>query len=73
MEALRCLKRRLSHVVYRNMLADHTESLRAGSGGHWGASINFSAVGSQPHTDTLNKSLPEPAATYPTTPLLKVS
>ncbi|HHU39367.1 MAG TPA: IS110 family transposase, partial [Propionibacterium sp.] len=68
MEALRCLKRRLSDVVYRTMLTDYTNSAGAGPGGHQGASTGSSAAGSQPHTDTSKKSLPEPAGTDATTP-----
>ena len=71
MEALRCLKRRLSDVVYRTMLADYTNGAGAGPGGHQGASTGSSAAGSQPHTDTSKKSLPEPAVTDATTPLPK--
>ena len=68
MEALRCLKRRLSDVVYRTMLTDYTKGAGAGPGGHQGASTGSSAAGSQPHTDTSKKSLPEPAGTDATTP-----
>ena len=73
MEALRCLKRRLSDVVYRTMLTDYTKGAGAGPGGHQGASTGSSAAGSQPHTDTSKKSLPEPAGTDATTPLPKAS
>ena len=55
MEALRCLKRRLSDVVYRTMLTDYTKGAGAGPGGHQGASTGSSAAGSQPHTDTSKK------------------
>lgn len=73
LEALRCLKRRLSDVIYRTMLADYTNGVWAGSGGHQGASTGSSAAGSQPHTDTSKKSLPEPAGTDATTRLPKAS
>lgn len=68
-EAMRCLKRRLSDVVYRSMLGDVVTSKGTGPGGHRGASLTSSAAGSQPHTDTSDQSLPGPATTKPTTPL----
>ena len=47
MEAMRCLKRRLSDAVYRQLLTDsrngHGEP-EAGSGGHRGASTKSSAA-----------------------------
>lgn len=63
-EALRCLKRRLSDVVYRTMLRD---AQAAGPGGHPGATLQSSAAGSTPITDSSDKSLPEPANAKPTT------
>jgi transposase len=63
-EALRCLKRRLSDVVYRTMLRD---GWAAGSGGHSGATLQSSAAGSTPIADSSDKSLPEPATAQPTT------
>jgi len=58
MEALRCLKRRLSDVVYRHLLADATtitsdpdEQLGASPGGHLGAALKSSAVDSHPNID----------------------
>lgn len=60
MEALRSLKRRLSDIVYRTMLAD-AELKAAGPGGQQGASLISSAAGSHPHTDTSDQPLPEPA------------
>lgn len=69
MEALRCLKRRLSDIVYKTMLADLTRATGAGPGGHKGNDTDSSATGSQPHTSSSDKSLPEPAATKPTRPL----
>lgn len=68
-EAMRCLKRRLSDVVYRTMLGDVVTGEGTGPGGHRGASLTSSAAGSQPHTDTSDQSLPGPATTNPTTPL----
>ena len=36
MEAMRCVKRRLSSVVYRQMLHDQDNALVTGPGGHSG-------------------------------------
>ena len=68
MEALRCLKRRLSDVIYRQLLTDartagtagvgHDE---AGPGGHCGATQESSAVDLPPHIDTSDQPLPGPA------------
>ncbi len=60
MEAMRCLKRRLSDVVYRTMLDDTATALGTGPGGHRGASLTSSAAGSHPHTDTSDQPLPGP-------------
>ncbi len=65
LEALRCLKRRISDAIYRQLVTDTPEvalqSTDAGPGGHHGASLNSSAAGSHPHTDTSEKPLPGPA------------
>lgn len=68
-EAMRCLKRRLSDIVYRTMLNDLVASRATGPGGHRGASLQSSAAGSHPHTGSSDKSLPGPAKTQPRTPL----
>lgn len=44
-EALRCLKRRLSDVVYRQLLCDSETELAAGPGGHSGAALSSCAAG----------------------------
>ena len=66
MEALRCLKRRLSDVVYRRLVADARAALEqdvdAGPGGHCGAALQSSAADSNPHIDTSDQPLPGPAA-----------
>jgi hypothetical protein len=67
MEALRCLKRRLSDVVFRQLTADAATKTEAGPGGHSGATLQSSAAGSTPTTSSSDKSLPEPANTDPTT------
>jgi transposase len=68
MEAMRCLKRRLSVVVYRTMVNDAAAAM-TGPGGHPGATTKSSAAGSHPDTGSSNKSLPGPAVTEPTTAL----
>jgi transposase len=70
MEALRCLKRRLSDVIYRQLVADtrgsELELLDAGPGGHCGATLQSSAADLPPHIDTSDQPLPGPApATLP--------
>ena len=73
MESMRCLKRRLSDIVYRTMLDDAVgrsiNQPRTGPGGHRGNDSDSSAAGSHPHTDSSDKSLPGPAKTNPRTPL----
>lgn len=77
MEAMRCLKRRLSDIVYRTMLGDYTAARInhevTGPGGHRGNDSESSATGSKPHTGPSDKPLPGPARTKPTTPLSKAS
>ena len=73
MEAMRCLKRRLSDLVYRHMLDDAiqhaTGQERTGPGGQRGNDSDSSATGSQPHTGSSDKSLPGPVTTNPRTPI----
>jgi transposase len=76
MEAMRCLKRRISDAVYRQLLADAQAAAIAaenqqadqsptevgtGPGGHCGASQESSAVDLPPHIDTSDQPLPGPA------------
>jgi len=76
MEAMRCLKRRISDAVYRQLLADaHAAAIvvenepadqagieeGTGPGGHCGASHESSAVDLPPHIDTSDQPLPGPA------------
>jgi transposase len=67
LEALRCLKRRISDALYRQLVADAAatpiQGVQAGPGGHRGASQQSSAAGSHPHTDTSDQPLPGPAPT----------
>ena len=69
-EAMRCLKRRISDALYRQLIADARAAAQAtaeaGPGGHRGASHESSAAGSHPHTGTSDQPLPGPAqATLP--------
>jgi transposase len=68
-EAMRCLKRRLSDLVYKTMLNDLVASAGTGPGGHRGNVSDSSAAGSHPHTSSSDKSLPGPANRQPRTPL----
>jgi len=73
MEAMRCLKRRISDAVYRQLLADAraaeadaatsepTQETGTGPGGHCGASHESSAVDLPPHIHTSDQPLPGPA------------
>jgi hypothetical protein len=69
MEAMRALKRRLSDVVYKRMLAD-AKRLGTGPGGHVGATLQSSAADPIPMVDTSEKSLPGPAEPQPRTALM---
>ena len=74
LEAMRCLKRRISDAVYRHLLADTQaadmqaatvepiDEIGTGPGGHSGASLTSSAVDLPPHIDTSDQPLPGPAA-----------
>jgi transposase len=65
MEAMRCLKRRISDAIYRQMIDDArasaTGAVGAGPGGHCGATLDSSAVDLPPHIDTSDQPLPGPA------------
>lgn len=76
MDAMRCLKRRISGAVYRQLLADPrvgvitaenaeqdqtAAEVGTGPGGHSGGSHESSAVDLPPHIDTLDQPLPGPA------------
>jgi hypothetical protein len=66
-EAMRCLKRRISDALYRQLRTDANraslEGIDAGPGGHCGASHQSSAAGFRPHTGTSDQPLPGPAPT----------
>ena len=61
LEAIRCLKRRISDAIYRQFVADaraaRSEDVDAPPGGHCGASLNSSAAGSNPLTGTSDQPL----------------
>ena len=65
LEAVRCLKRRISDAIYHQLLADQqpldTLEQDAGPGRQCGASQESSAAGSHPHTSTSDQPLPGPA------------
>jgi transposase len=64
MEAMRALKRRLSDVVYRRLVAD---ARKASPGGHSGAATTSSAAGPAPTAGSSDQSLPGPGP-QPTPP-----
>ena len=66
-EAMRSLKRRLSDIVYHQMVLD-ARARKAGPGGHVGAATGSSAAGLHPGAGTSEKSLPGPATSDPTPP-----
>ena len=67
MEAMRALKRRLSDVVFRQMMADaRARAARTGPGGQAGAAIDSSAAGWDPGAGSSDKSLPGPVTSDPT-------
>ena len=70
MEAMRCLRRRLSDVVYRQLAADAAQAAeQAGPGGHSGATLLSSAADLPPGIGTSDQPLPGPApATLPPPP-----
>ena len=65
MEAMRALKRGLSDVVFRQMMAD-ARAARTGPGGHSGAATDSSAAGCDPGAGSSDQSLPGPATSDPT-------
>lgn len=73
MEAMRCLKRRLSDLVYRQMVNDAITHATTGPGGQQGNDSDSSATGSHPSTGSSDKPLPGPAKHQPTTPLRTAS
>ena len=72
LEALRALKRRLSNMVYQQMVNDdkrsRTRPAGTGPGGQTGATLSSSAAGPTPTAGTSDKPLPGPATRQPRTP-----
>jgi transposase len=66
-EAMRCLKRRISDALYRQLVNDAKAAaaadIGAGPGGHCGAALQSSAAGSHPRTGTSDQPQPGPAPT----------
>jgi transposase len=77
MEAMRCLKRRLSDTVYRIMVADlaphQTADQVTGPGGQRGNDSDSSASGSQPQHRHFGQATPGPVNDQPKPVLPKVS
>ena len=65
LEDIRCLKRRISDAIYRQLLDDADQAARpdlgTGPGGHCGATHQSSAADLPPHIGTSDKPLPGPA------------
>ena len=65
LEAIGCLKRRISDAIYRQLLTDAgavaSRDPETGPGGHCGATQESSAVDLPPHIDTSDQPLPGPA------------
>ena len=74
MEAIRCVKRRLSDIVYRTMLDDAVRTGVTGpERGHQGTTTDSSATGSHPTTGSSDKPLPGPVPAQTTPPLRTAS
>jgi hypothetical protein len=61
LEAIRCLKRRISDAIYRQLLTDDEQAAGTGPGGHCGATQESSAVDLPPHIDISHQPRPGPA------------
>jgi transposase len=66
LEAIRALKRRLSDVLFRALVADHQRREAAGPEGHSGATLTSSATDLTPVASSSDKSLTGPARTHAT-------
>ena len=64
MEAMRCVKRRLSDIVYQQMLRDALDP-RTSPGGQQGNDSDSSVTGSHPDAGSSDKPLPGPARNEP--------
>jgi transposase len=70
-QAMRCLKRRLSDIVYRHMVDDAIKHAVTDPGGQPGNDSDSSATGSHPIAGSSDKPLPGPPNPKPRTPLRK--
>jgi transposase len=68
-EALRCLKRRISDVVYRQLVADAAHQVNVGPGGQTGTTLQSSVAGPTPTTGSSEKPQPGPSIEATPTPL----
>ena len=68
MEAMRCVKRRLSDIVFQRMLNDAMNHQVTGPGGQTGNDSDSSATGSHPSAGSSDKPLPGPVTNQPKTP-----
>jgi transposase len=57
MESMRCLKRRLSDIVYQHMVNDAARPMATGPGGQQGNDSDSSATGSHPNAGSSEKPL----------------
>ena len=73
MEAMRCLKRRLSDAVYRTLLADLAAHTGTGPGGQQGHVSDSSATGLHPNAGSSDQPLHGPVSRKPRPALPKVS
>ena len=64
MEAMRCVKRRLSDLIYKTMIDDLTRTRATGRGGQTGDDSDSSAADSQPNTGSSDKPLRGPVTTH---------
>jgi transposase len=68
MEAMRCLKRRLSDIVYQQMTTD-ARTATTDPGGHSGTTLQSSMTGLTPAAGSSDKPLPGSANRQPKTEL----
>ena len=71
MEAMRCVKRRPSDLVYQQMLNDAITQARTGPGGQQGNDSDSSVTDSHPGTGSSDKPLPGTANNQPKVRLRK--
>jgi transposase len=68
MEAMRCLKRRLSNVIYRQILRDQNNNQATSPGGHSGTTLQSSVTDLTPDIGSSDKPLPGPVTPQARTP-----